>query len=128
MRPSCGSRAKSVGFNEFHTREFAFATNPLLMCLQKRGYSPRKVSAYCTAFWVVVVIMKDRLFDWPTVWRHIALGGIPFLVFVLFYEKLFGEWSLGAAIMILAAILPFVAIGWLGYQHWKHRKGRSHGG
>ncbi len=65
--------------------------------------------------------MKDRLFDWPTVWRHIVFGAIPFVIVVMIYEKVMGEWSLGAVILFVAALLPFVAIGWLGYQHWKHR-------
>ena len=72
--------------------------------------------------------MKDRLFDWPTVWRHVLFGGIPFLGAVILYEKFFSEWSLGACIVLLAAILPLIAIGWLGYQHWKfRRKKATHG-
>ena len=66
-------------------------------------------------------MIKDRLFDWPTVWRHIILGAVPFLVIIILYEKYFSEWSLGILMVILSAILPFIAIGWLGYQHWKHR-------
>ncbi len=72
--------------------------------------------------------MKDRLFDWPTVWRHIAFGALPFLAVVMLYEHFFGEWSLGAFITLLAAVLPFIAVGWLGYQHWKHRKASDHHG
>ncbi len=67
-------------------------------------------------------MMKDRLFDWPTVWRHLIFGIFPFIMMVILYEKFLGEWSLGAMIMILAAFLPFIAIGWLGYQHWKHHR------
>ena len=72
--------------------------------------------------------MKDRLFDWPTVLRHAIVGAIPFIAAVLLYERFFGEWSLGAIIVILSAILPFVAIGWLGYQHWKHRHDKPNHG
>lgn len=72
--------------------------------------------------------MKDRLFDWPTLWRHILLGAVPFLGSVALYEKLLGEGSLGATILILAAILPLIALGWLGWQHWRHRDGPSAGG
>jgi hypothetical protein len=72
--------------------------------------------------------MKDRLFDWPTVLRHLLLGAIPFVVVVVLYEKVFGEWSLGVIILLLSAILPFVAIAWLGYQHWKHRGKAPHHG
>ncbi len=72
-------------------------------------------------------MMKDRIFDWPTVLRHMALGAIPFVAIVLLYEKFFGEWTLGAAIVILAAMLPFVAIGWLAYQHWKHHRSSNNG-
>lgn len=72
--------------------------------------------------------MKDRLFDWPTVFRHLVVGAIPFVLAVLLCERLLGEWSIGAMIVILAALLPFVAIAWLGYQHWKHRHDRpGHG-
>ncbi len=66
--------------------------------------------------------MKDRLFHWPTLWRHMLFGALPFLVLVVLYEKSFSEWSLGAIIIILAALLPFIAVGWLGYQYWKHRR------
>jgi len=69
--------------------------------------------------------MKDRLLDWPTVWRHIIFGALPFIAAVWAYEKFLNEWSLGALIVILAAVLPFIAIGWLAYQHWKHRKASS---
>ena len=72
--------------------------------------------------------MKDRLVDWPTVMRHVIVGAIPFVGMVLLYEHFFGEWSLGAVIVILSAILPFVAVGWLGYQHWKHRHDKTNHG
>ena len=65
--------------------------------------------------------MKDSLFHWPTVWRHVLMGALPLMILMIGYEKLFGEWSLGALIVILAAILPLIAVGWLGYQHWRHR-------
>jgi hypothetical protein len=72
--------------------------------------------------------MKDRLFDWPTVWRHVVKGAIPFIAIVYLYERFFNEWTLGVLIVILAAILPFIAIGWLAYQHWKHaKKSPKHG-
>jgi hypothetical protein len=70
--------------------------------------------------------MKDTLFHWPTVWRHILMGAIPFLCLVFLYEKYLGEWSLGALILLLSALLPFVAICWLGYQHWKHYRKSQH--
>jgi hypothetical protein len=69
--------------------------------------------------------MKDRLFDWPTVWRHIVLGAVPFICVVYLYEHFLNEWTLGAMIVVLAAVLPFIAIGWLGYQHWKHASKKS---
>ncbi len=72
--------------------------------------------------------MKDRLFDWPTVTRHVIVGAIPFIAVVLLYERFFSEWSLGAVIVILSAVLPFVAVGWLGYQHWKHRHDKGNHG
>ena len=64
--------------------------------------------------------MRDFIFHWPTVLRHVLVGAAPFVFAVIIYEKLFGEWSLGVLMVILAAVLPFVAIGWLGYQHWRH--------
>ncbi|GEM_PF-1650917 len=72
--------------------------------------------------------MKRYLFDWAMVWRHIVFGALPFLGIVSLYEKFFGEWSLGMIILLLAAILPFTAMGWLGYQHWKHRYNKPNHG
>ena len=82
--------------------------------------------------------MKDQLFrpsrqiavlHWPTIWRHVLFGALPFLLVVVIYEKAFGEWGLGALVVIIAALLPFVAVGWLGYQHWRyHRKRNPHHG
>lgn len=66
----------------------------------------------------------NRLFDWPTVLRHTFWGATPFVIAVILYEKFLGEWTLGAAIVVLAAILPFVAVGWLAWQHWKHHRKR----
>ncbi len=72
--------------------------------------------------------MKDRIFDWRTVFRRLASGALPFLLAVFLYERWFGEWSLGVMMVMLAALLPFVAIGWLGYQHWKHRENKANHG
>lgn len=65
-------------------------------------------------------ILRNSFFHWPTLLRHFILRVLPFIGLIIFYEKYFGEWSLGVLIVILAAILPFIAIGWLAYQHWKH--------
>jgi len=37
-------------------------------------------------------------------------------------ERFVGAGVAGSFFLILAMLLPFVAIGWLGYQHWRHRK------
>ena len=42
-------------------------------------------------------------------------------VFILLERYVGPGWS-GYVILILALLFPLVAIGWLGYQHFRHRK------
>jgi hypothetical protein len=63
----------------------------------------------------------NPLFNWGMVLRYVLYGALPLIVFFMLVEKLAGEWSLGFAIMLLAFVAPFIAIGWLTYQNFKKR-------
>jgi len=63
----------------------------------------------------------NPLFNWGLVLRYVLYGALPLVLFFILVEKLVGEWSLGVAIMLLAFTLPFIAIGWLAYQHFRKR-------
>ena len=41
---------------------------------------------------------------------------------VILLERYVGPGWSGYVILILALLLPFIAIGWLGYQHFRNRK------
>ena len=68
--------------------------------------------------------MKGPLFHWGLVLRAAVYGAVPFLAACWLGQKLLGVAGLDAAIIVLAAILPFYAIGWLALQHWKHSRVR----
>jgi len=54
-----------------------------------------------------------------------TLHGVRRLALVLgfiFLERRIGEGAAGYFFVVLALVLPFVAIGWLGWQHFRHRK------
>jgi len=67
--------------------------------------------------------MKGPLFHWGLVLRYVVYGALPFAGSLWLCEKILGDVGVGMAIIILAGLLPFYAIGWLGYQHWKHSRG-----
>lgn len=71
--------------------------------------------------------MKGPLFHWGLVLRYVVYGALPFLGALWLFEKIMGDAGIGAAMIVLAAFLPFYAAGWLGYQHWKHSRMRSEG-
>ena len=63
-----------------------------------------------------------KLFHWGLMLRYMVYGVLPLLILFVVLERAFGGGGSGVAIVILAAILPFIALGWLGYQHFRHRK------
>ena len=64
----------------------------------------------------------NSLFNWGLVLRYVLLGALPLVLFFILIERLAGEWSLGFAILALAALAPFIAIGWLTYQTFRKRR------
>lgn len=63
----------------------------------------------------------NSLFNWGMVLRYVLYGALPLVLFFILIEHIAGEWSLGFAIMVLAAVAPFIAIGWLAYQNFRKR-------
>ena len=63
----------------------------------------------------------NPLVNWGLVLRYVLYGALPMIVFFIVVEKLAGEWSLGFAVLLLAASAPFIAIGWLTYQNFRKR-------
>ena len=69
--------------------------------------------------------MKGPLFHWGLVLRYVVYGAAPFLGVLWLSEKILGHAGMGMVMIILAALLPFYAIGWLGFQHWRHNAKRG---
>ncbi len=63
----------------------------------------------------------NPIFHWPVILRHLLCGALPLIVFFLAVEKLAGESSLAVAILLLAAIAPLIAVGWLAWQNLRKR-------
>lgn len=63
----------------------------------------------------------NPLFNWHMVLRYVLFGAVPLIVFFIVIEKVAGEWSLGFAILVLAATAPLIALGWLAYQNFRKR-------
>jgi len=63
-----------------------------------------------------------KLFHWGLMLRYMVYGVLPLLLLFVVVERYFGPGESGVAIVLLAAVLPFIALGWLGYQHFRHRK------
>jgi len=61
-----------------------------------------------------------KLFHWGLMLRYMVYGVLPLLLLFALLQR-FGAGDIGVFIVILAAVLPFIAIGWLGYQHYRHR-------
>jgi hypothetical protein len=63
-----------------------------------------------------------KLFHWGLMLRYMIYGVLPLLLLCVVVERYFGPGESGVAIVLLAAALPFIALAWLGYQHFRHRK------
>ena len=63
-----------------------------------------------------------KLFHWGLILRYMVYGVLPLILLFILLERWIGPGFSGYAILLLAAVLPFIALGWLGYQHFKHRK------
>lgn len=63
-----------------------------------------------------------KLFHWGLLLRYMVYGVLPLVVGFIFLERRIGEGAAGVFFVVLALALPFVAIGWLGWQHVRHRK------
>ena len=63
-----------------------------------------------------------KLFHWGLMLRYMVYGVLPLLLLFIVIERYFGPGQSGVVIVWLAAALPFIALGWLGYQHFRHRK------
>ena len=62
-----------------------------------------------------------QLFHWGLILRYMVYGVLPLIVLFVLMQRWLGG-SEGVFIEALAGALPFIAIGWLGYQHFRHRK------
>jgi hypothetical protein len=63
-----------------------------------------------------------KLFHWGLMLRYMVYGVLPLILFFIMLERWCGPGWSSVAIVLLAAALPFVAIGWLGYQHFRHHR------
>jgi lipopolysaccharide export LptBFGC system permease protein LptF len=51
-------------------------------------------------------------------------GTLPLIALFIAIERFVGAGVAGTLFVVLALLLPFVALIWLGYQHFRHRKNR----
>ena len=63
-----------------------------------------------------------RLFHWGLLLRYMVYGVLPLVVLFIVLERYVGAGRSGYAVLVLAFAMPFVALGWLGYQHFRRRK------
>jgi hypothetical protein len=63
-----------------------------------------------------------KLFHWGLMLRYMVYGVLPLVALFFVAERWLAPGSSGAFFLLLAMILPFIAIGWLGYQHYRHRR------
>jgi hypothetical protein len=63
-----------------------------------------------------------KLFHWGLMLRYMVYGVLPLLILFVVIERHFGPGDSGVVLVLLAALLPFIAIGWLAYQHYRHRR------
>jgi hypothetical protein len=63
-----------------------------------------------------------KLFHWGLLLRYMVYGVLPLVIGFIFLERRVGEGAAGYFFVVLALVLPFVAVGWLGWQHFRHRK------
>jgi hypothetical protein len=62
-----------------------------------------------------------KLFHWGLLLRYMVYGVLPLVIGFILVERRVGEGAAGVFFVVLALVLPFVAIGWLGWQHFRHR-------
>lgn len=63
-----------------------------------------------------------KLFHWGLMLRYIVYGVLPLIALFVVVERYGGAGFASSAFVMLAFALPFIAVGWLGYQHFRHRK------
>jgi hypothetical protein len=63
-----------------------------------------------------------KLFHWGLLLRYMVYGVLPLIAGFILLERYVGSGFSGAIVVYLALALPFVAIGWLGFQHLRHKR------
>jgi len=72
--------------------------------------------------WFVYDSLRMKLFHWGLLLRYMVYGVLPLVVVFILLERRVGEGAAGLFFVILAFLLPFVALGWLAWQHFRPRK------
>ncbi len=62
-----------------------------------------------------------KLLHWGLILRYVVYGVVPLIGLLILLEHYIRPGLIGAAFAYLALLLPFIAIAWLAYQHWRHR-------
>lgn len=61
-----------------------------------------------------------KLFHWGMILRYLVYGVVPLVVSLMLLQRFAGA-DVATGMLILAFLLPFVALGWLAFQHFRHR-------
>jgi hypothetical protein len=64
------------------------------------------------------------MLHWGLILRNFVYVVLPLVAFFVILQRIIGEITAATVFIILALALPFVAVGWLAWQHFRHRKGK----
>lgn len=65
-----------------------------------------------------------KLFHWGLLLRYMVYGVLPLVAALIVLERHAGPEQVSLLLLFVALALPFLALGWLAYQHYRHHKNK----